>query len=192
MEIVARCRNCKYWAVEDGHWPCIDCTRGDGEEDHFSPAIANKCENCTHELALAEEMPCVDCMYGNGNNNNFEAKTAIEHRCMKCGAIIPEGRHICLTCEGGNEMQSFGGLQTPETPKVEAVNHPAHYQGKYECIDEMIALFGVEWVKGFCACNVYKYRYRADRKNGAEDIAKAEWYMQKLMELEATTNEQTQ
>lgn len=154
MEIV-RCRDCKFWAVEDGHWPCIDCKRGDGKEEHFSPAITEQNEN----------------------------------RCMKCGAIIPEGRHICLTCEGGNDMQTFGGLQTPETPKVEAVNHPSHYQGKYECIDEMIALFGVEWVKGFCACNVYKYRYRADRKNGAEDIAKAEWYMQKLMELEGVNNE---
>ena len=63
-------------------------------------------------------------------------------------------------------------------------NHPKHYQGKYECIDEMIALFGVRAVKDFCRCNVYKYRFRADRKNGEEDIKKAEWYMEKLMELE--------
>lgn len=69
-------------------------------------------------------------------------------------------------------------------PKPETVNHPFHYQGKHECIDEMIALFGVDAVKAFCRCNVYKYRYRADKKNGPEDIAKAEWYMDKLMELE--------
>lgn len=49
----------------------------------------------------------------------------------------------------------------------------------------MLALFGVEAVKAFCRCNVYKYRYRADRKNGAEDIAKADWYMDKLMELDS-------
>lgn len=67
---------------------------------------------------------------------------------------------------------------------IELVDHPDHYQGKYECIDEMIALFGIEDVKAFCRCNVYKYRYRADRKNGQEDIMKAEWYMEKLMELE--------
>lgn len=67
---------------------------------------------------------------------------------------------------------------------MDNVNHPEHYQGKHECIDEMIALFGVGAVKAFCRCNVYKYRYRADRKNGDEDIAKAEWYMDKLMELE--------
>lgn len=70
----------------------------------------------------------------------------------------------------------------------EKVNHPAHYQGKHECIDEMIALFGVDAVIGFCKCNVYKYRYRADRKNGKEDIEKAEWYMDKLMELEKEKN----
>ncbi len=27
--------------------------------------------------------------------------------CMVCGRIIPEGRHICLSCEGQNEMQTF-------------------------------------------------------------------------------------
>ena len=64
------------------------------------------------------------------------------------------------------------------------VDHPTHYQGKVECIDEMISLFGVEAVKSFCRCNVYKYRFRADRKNGEEDLQKAEWYMTKLKELE--------
>lgn len=53
------------------------------------------------------------------------------------------------------------------------VNHPAHYQGKNECIDVMIALFGVEAVKGFCACNAYKYRFRSQAKNGDEDIKKS-------------------
>ena len=69
------------------------------------------------------------------------------------------------------------------------VNHPSHYQGKHECIDEMIAMFGVEAVKSFCKCNVYKYRYRADKKNGQEDLDKADWYMDKLMELENMNNE---
>lgn len=63
------------------------------------------------------------------------------------------------------------------------VNHPAHYQGKNECIDVMVAMFGKEAVKHFCMCNAYKYRFRADKKNGAEDIKKAEWYESKLIEL---------
>lgn len=27
--------------------------------------------------------------------------------CMKCGKIIPDNRHVCLSCEGQNEMQTF-------------------------------------------------------------------------------------
>lgn len=30
-----------------------------------------------------------------------------DNTCMLCGRIIPEGRHICLSCEGQNEMQTF-------------------------------------------------------------------------------------
>lgn len=67
----------------------------------------------------------------------------------------------------------------------DAVKHPNHYKiGKYECIDEMISLFGVEAVKNFCICNVFKYRYRASKKNGEEDIRKAGEYMDILKGLE--------
>lgn len=68
------------------------------------------------------------------------------------------------------------------------IEYPPHYHtGKYECIDEMIALFGVEAVKDFCRCNAFKYRYRAGNKKGEsaeKDMAKCEWYMTKLIELE--------
>jgi hypothetical protein len=66
---------------------------------------------------------------------------------------------------------------------MEKVNHPEHYQGKNECIDVMIAMFGKEAVKHFCMCNSYKYRYRADRKNGDEDIKKAEFYETYLINM---------
>ena len=70
----------------------------------------------------------------------------------------------------------------------ESVNHPPHYQGKHECIDEMRALFGDEAVKAFCRCNIWKYTYRADSKNGEEDRKKAEWYMDYLMKMEKMTS----
>lgn len=70
-----------------------------------------------------------------------------------------------------------------EDNESDNVNHPEHYQGKNECIDVMLAMFGVDAVKHFCMCNAYKYRFRAYKKNGAEDIAKAEWYESKLIEL---------
>lgn len=64
------------------------------------------------------------------------------------------------------------------------VNHPAHYEtGKFECIEVMIETQGVEAVKHFCLCNAFKYLYRAERKNGLEDIKKAIWYLNKYVEL---------
>jgi hypothetical protein len=70
-------------------------------------------------------------------------------------------------------------------PAHDAVEHPAHYEtGKFECIDVMIETQGVEAVKDFCVCNAFKYLYRHRRKNGAEDIKKAIWYLSKWVELD--------
>ena len=72
------------------------------------------------------------------------------------------------------------------------VAHPAHYcTGKYECIEVMTEVFGVEAVQEFCRCNAFKYLYRSDRKNGIEDIRKAQWYLNKYIELEESKNDQT-
>lgn len=66
------------------------------------------------------------------------------------------------------------------------VNHPSHYEtGKFECIEVMQEVFGVEAVQNFCVCNAFKYLYRHRRKNGKEDIEKARWYLNKYLELEA-------
>lgn len=66
-----------------------------------------------------------------------------------------------------------------------AVNHPKHYgrEGAIECIDEMLLVFGKEATLNFCLLNAWKYRYRAADKNGAEDIEKSDWYMNKYKEL---------
>lgn len=66
--------------------------------------------------------------------------------------------------------------------------NPQHYKssdGK-ECIDVMIDLFGVDKVKAFCQLNAFKYKFRAGKKPGAskeQDLAKAQWYKNKLKEL---------
>ncbi len=64
------------------------------------------------------------------------------------------------------------------------VNHPSHYEtGKFECIEVMLETQGLEAVLDFCLCNAFKYLYRAKRKNGLEDIKKANWYLSKYIEL---------
>lgn len=64
------------------------------------------------------------------------------------------------------------------------VNHPSHYKGnKFECIEVMLDTFSKEEVEAFCKLNAFKYLYRANKKNGMEDMKKAEWYTKKYNEL---------
>ena len=67
------------------------------------------------------------------------------------------------------------------------VNHPAHYNrdGAMECIREMVVIFGYGATINFCNLNAWKYRYRASEKNGAEDMAKSDWYVKIVEELTA-------
>lgn len=60
---------------------------------------------------------------------------------------------------------------------ADTVFNPKHYnQGSHECIDEIRAMLSPEEFKGFLKGNVIKYRYRANLKNGKEDLAKADNY----------------
>lgn len=113
------------------------------------------------------------------------------------GCVLKTSPSCAFYCMDRNELitvykKVFG--ENKVNPDCEAytdkkINHPVHYQGKNECIDVMVAMFGKEAVKHFCMCNAYKYRFRADMKNGAEDIEKAEWYETKLIELGGVDND---
>lgn len=75
-------------------------------------------------------------------------------------------------------------LKELKTPTSYNVNHPSHYEtGKFECIEVMQEVFGINAVLNFCKCNAFKYIYRMDRKNGTEDVKKAIWYLNKYVEL---------
>lgn len=64
------------------------------------------------------------------------------------------------------------------------VNHPSHYtQGKVECIDALdAATQGLVGLEAVCTANAIKYLWRWKHKNGTEDLKKAQWYINKLLE----------
>lgn len=66
--------------------------------------------------------------------------------------------------------------------KNDNVNKPKHYtQGKVECIDAIeSATLGLVGIIAVCVANVIKYVWRFALKNGAEDLDKADYYLQKL------------
>ena len=74
---------------------------------------------------------------------------------------------------------------------IDLVNHPEHYEtGKFECIDVMEEALGKDVVKGFCLGNAFKYLYRCKHKGKElEDIKKAIWYLNRLVEGEQDEKE---
>lgn len=63
------------------------------------------------------------------------------------------------------------------------VNAPKHYtQGGIETIDYLKAKMTPEMFEGFLLGNVLKYTSRFRDKNGREDLEKAKWYLNKLLD----------
>jgi len=62
------------------------------------------------------------------------------------------------------------------------VDHPAHYTQGIEVMD-YIASQG--WGHDFCAANIIKYVTRYAHKNGIQDLRKARWYLDYLINMVA-------
>ena len=63
----------------------------------------------------------------------------------------------------------------------DVVNSPSHYAGEVECIDAIKSSMSHEAFKGYLKGNIIKYIWRFERKNGHEDLLKAQWYINKLV-----------
>lgn len=71
-----------------------------------------------------------------------------------------------------------------EAPKKnDPVAHPSHYtQGGVECIDAIRASMSPTEYRGYLKGNAMKYLWRYDKKNGAEDLKKAQVYLSWLID----------
>lgn len=64
------------------------------------------------------------------------------------------------------------------------VNSPDHYTtGGIEPIEYIRAKLSPDEFKGFCVGNIIKYVSRSDHKGGVEDLKKAQWYLNKLIDV---------
>lgn len=65
----------------------------------------------------------------------------------------------------------------------DVVSKPKHYnQGGIECIQAIEASMTKEQFIGYLKGNILKYMWRFEDKNGIEDLKKAQWYQNYLIE----------
>lgn len=63
------------------------------------------------------------------------------------------------------------------------VEKPAHYnQSGIECIQAIEASMSKDQFCGYLKGNIQKYIWRYEYKNKIEDLKKAQWYLNKLIE----------
>lgn len=63
------------------------------------------------------------------------------------------------------------------------VNHPSHYtQGGIECLDAIEASMPAEGFQDYCKGNILKYIWRYRFKNGVEDLKKARFYLDRMIQ----------
>ena len=66
--------------------------------------------------------------------------------------------------------------------------NPAHYkQGRIECIDAIeAATVNKKGLSAACTANIIKSLWRCEEKGGIEDLKKAQWYLNRYIELVET------
>ena len=70
-----------------------------------------------------------------------------------------------------------------EVKASDLVNSPPHYnQAGIECIEAILAATH-EQREGYLQGKILKYVWRYDYKGGLEDLQKAQWYLNKLIEV---------
>ena len=72
----------------------------------------------------------------------------------------------------------------PMADDKDMVNSPSHYtQGSIECIDAIAQVVkDLHGMEAMCTGNAIKYLWRWKHKNGVEDLKKAQWYLQRMID----------
>lgn len=100
-------------------------------------------------------------------------------------------RQIKVTSNGKLVEEEINGdnmrMTSKADPNDNQVCNPTHYQSYIkdgiDCITAMQHAFGIEATAIFCKLNSFKYLWRASSKGGNESISKAQWYLNKYLEL---------
>ncbi len=67
---------------------------------------------------------------------------------------------------------------------MDIINKPNHYtQGNVEFIQAIESTLSPDQFIGYLKAQCMKYLWRFELKNGCEDLAKSQWYLNKLKEV---------
>lgn len=92
-------------------------------------------------------------------------------------------------CPGGVCPVPWATKEEVPVIQDDQVNHPSHYtDGAIECIEGIEAQQTLEEFRGYLKGNIAKYLWRERHKGGIESLKKAQWYLDRLIQLDEAQN----
>ena len=93
---------------------------------------------------------------------------------------------VGVDCPGGICPVPWATKEEPPVVQEDVVNHPAHYAdgGSIECIEAIESALTDEEYRGYLKGNIQKYVWRERNKGGTESLKKAQWYLDRLIQLD--------
>ena len=106
---------------------------------------------------------------------HYDGNSDFYWRCLLTGDRVDHKK--CAECSIQRDEYVTDNLDTIKAKNGDAVNAPAHYVGKIECIDYLRDKLTPAEFTGFCMGNVLKYCSRWRKKDGLQDLKKAAVYL---------------
>ena len=101
-----------------------------------------------------------------------------------CADYFPKDLAQIATNRVVSEKIKEGSIKESDVKLTDMVNHPPHYtKGGIECLDAIRASMTDNEYKGYLKGNIIKYLWRYEWKNGLEDLKKAQFYQNRLIEI---------
>ena len=114
----------------------------------------------------------------------FKAGDKVYHKVLRHGVVDNPGNEVSDVKFRQYDLITCKNDELELEKENETVSHPAHYcQGGVECIDALeAATTGLQGIEAVCTANAIKYLWRHQHKNGVQDLRKAIWYIERLIQ----------
>jgi hypothetical protein len=175
-----------------------------------------KCKNCGAEFNVDDNVydmltvycPCCGDIHSNLVINNFDYNKFVEESPYKLFKFIEEMKKSNDIYKSATDAVKkyeeerilkdtdksvSGGTYDDYESEDKMVSHPSHYQSKkgIEVIDAIEAFTeDLEGIEAICTGNAIKYLCRWKNKNGIQDLEKAMWYLQHLINVLKSENKE--
>jgi hypothetical protein len=134
------------------------------------------------EADMIQHMGWDQSDFGRNENRYFDSQIELAWQAFQAGAKYQPSPLAPSPCMDGVNVDQFIEGVTEARERASDPINPSHYkQGGIECIEAIKAATGDGFI-GYVWGNVLKYLWRWPKKGGVDDLKKARWDLDRLIQ----------